>query len=130
MSNLENPKQYVYPNKYLQACIEKEREEEEELCNHAPCHRCLIAIESNTDDQTRELKEKIQKLEKENKELMLNLAYRENVKVEPEHTEHDFRCECCGASEGGTVEGCDDCEIYKVSNGMWWSLAGWHFKTS
>ena len=46
----ENSKQYVYPNKYLQACIEKEREEEEELCNHAPCRRCLIAIESNTDD--------------------------------------------------------------------------------
>ena len=60
----ENSKQYVYPNKYLQACIEKEREEEEELCNHAPCRRCLIAIESNTDDQIRELKEKIEELEK------------------------------------------------------------------
>ena len=59
----ENSKQYVYPNKYLQACIEKEREEEEELCNHAPCRRCLVAIESNTDDQTRELKVKIKELE-------------------------------------------------------------------
>ena len=38
------------------------------------------------------------------------------------------RCECCGATEGGDVEGCDDCEIYKVVNGMWWSKAGWEIK--
>ena len=40
----------------------------------------------------------------------------------------DFRCGCCGASEGGQVQGCDDCEIYKASSGMWWSKAGWAIK--
>ena len=39
-----------------------------------------------------------------------------------------WRCECCGASEGGQVQGCDDCEIYKVSSGMWWSKEGWAVK--
>ena len=39
-----------------------------------------------------------------------------------------WQCECCGASEGGQIQGCDDCEIYKVSSGMWWSKEGWAVK--
>ena len=72
--------------------------------------------------------EKTQRLEKENKEL------KEVVRIcmvgeRMTPTKYrGFRCECCGASEGGQVQGCDDCEIYKVSSGMWWSKAGWAIK--
>ena len=69
----ENSKKYVYPNKYLQANIEKEREAVG--IGMVGKKKCL-----------------------------------------------------CGATEGGPIQGCYDCEIYKVSSGMWWSEAGWAVK--
>tara|TARA_R110000744_G_scaffold171664_1_gene290192 strand:+ start:54 stop:545 length:492 start_codon:yes stop_codon:yes gene_type:complete len=160
MSNLENSKQYVYPNKYLTYSIENER----------------------LKDLLQTAKADLDELEKENKELkedlnMLNwylcdsgqwgdsqddrvdrycrenteyaIAYGKKYDIIRQEDEisckeiappkylgermtptkyRDFRCECCGASEEGQVQGCDDCEIFKVSSGMWWSKAGWAIK--
>tara|TARA_R110000765_G_scaffold8989_2_gene28436 strand:+ start:233 stop:469 length:237 start_codon:yes stop_codon:yes gene_type:complete len=69
MSNLENSKQYVYPNKYLTYSIENERLKDLLQTAKADLDKALAYINE---------------LEKENKELMLNLAYRENVKFELE----------------------------------------------
>ena len=68
------------------------------------------------------------RLEKENKELKEVVRIGMVGERMTPTKYRDFRCECCGASEGGQVQGCDDCEIFKVSSGMWWSEAGWAVK--
>ena len=112
--------QYVYPNKYLQENIEQEKEELKKKNTMG-----MMDFSNIGDDAELYIKilfEKNQRLEKENKELRIKLRctlkmYRAEVRTCP-----------CGATEGGPIQGCDCCEIYKVSSGMWWSKAGWAVK--
>jgi hypothetical protein len=171
MSNLENSKQYVYPNKYLQENIEQEEMDFSNIGDDAELY-IKVLFEKNQElrkdlnmlnwylcstgqwgaDDTGD--DRLDRYCWENEEYAI--AYGKKYDIIRQEDEisckeiappkylgelyprtyqgcrpgrsESWQCECCGASEGGQIQGCDDCEIYKVSSGMWWSKEGWAVK--